>query len=156
MRPPLPNPRFNTYSQGQGDVNSDGDPQIKTIAIRRLFKFEIQYVKVTEFHPVQKPQFTLVIPPGSCWLGTSLCQQHAEHLGLTNLTFYGLPSSLGSEVGPPHFMAWQTEAQREVISTPRTPRGNKFQSSNSNSELFDSKTLCVELAMCCEFQIPLS
>ena len=49
------------YSQFHIDVSSDGSPHFSGIFRSRCW-CDIQDVQVTDFHPVQKPQFTLVIP----------------------------------------------------------------------------------------------
>ena len=52
----------NQYSQGQGDLSSDGDTQVNACAIRRLLECDIPDTDALDCQPVQKPQFTLVIP----------------------------------------------------------------------------------------------
>lgn len=60
-------PDSNAYSQGQGDISRGGVPQAKALAIRSWFGFEIQDADITEFQPVQQPEFTL------SFLMTAMC-----------------------------------------------------------------------------------
>ena len=52
----------NQYSQGQGDLSSDGDTQVNACAFRRLLECDIPDTDAPDCQPVQEPQFTLVIP----------------------------------------------------------------------------------------------
>lgn len=70
-------------------------------------------------------------------------QHHAEHLGLINLAYFGLSHSPPQGFDCLHFMAWHTEDQAAVIP-PKIPRKSNRLSQNLNSQLFDSKILCVE------------
>ena len=51
----------NQYSQGQGDLSSDGDTQATAWASRSPLKCDIPHVDAPDCEPVRKPQFTLVI-----------------------------------------------------------------------------------------------
>ena len=52
----------NQYSQGQGDLSSDGDTQVNACASRSHLECDIPDADAPDCQPVQKPQFTLVIP----------------------------------------------------------------------------------------------
>ena len=69
----------NQYSQGQGDLSSDGDTQANASAFRGPLECNIPNGDALDCQPVQKPQLTLVIPHSSPLLGSSLCQSHAEY-----------------------------------------------------------------------------
>lgn len=76
--PPIPD--SNAYSQGLGNFNSDGEPQVKVFVIRSQFSFDIQDAGITDFHPVQKREFTRVTPRDGHLLSTAFCQHCAKHL----------------------------------------------------------------------------
>ena len=115
------------YSQVHVDFSSDGDFHYSTFAIRSLFKCDIQDVQVTDFHPVQKSQFTLsffltataglLSLPALCWA----FEPHRPCLWYHESPAQGLDSL--------HWMAWQTDDQTAVISL-KTPRVNRCQSQN--------------------------
>ena len=52
----------NQYSQGQGDLSSDGDTQVNACASRSPLECDIPDTDAPDCQPVQEPQFTLVIP----------------------------------------------------------------------------------------------
>ena len=51
----------NQYSQGQGDLSSDGDTQVNVSAFKSRLECDIPHVDAPDCQPVRKPQFTLVI-----------------------------------------------------------------------------------------------
>lgn len=136
-------PDSNAYSQVQLDISADGEAQAKSFAIRRQLSFEIQDLDITDFHPVQKPEFTLVIPHDSHLSSTSLYQDHAGQLGLISFAYFGLSHSSLKRFDCLHVIAWHTEDQTVVIS-PKIPRKNNCQSQDLNPQLFTPKLLRVK------------
>ena len=59
LKPPI---LTNTHSQGQGDLSGDGDTQANASAFRSPLECDIPDADAPDCQPVQKPQFTLVIP----------------------------------------------------------------------------------------------
>ena len=65
LKPPI---LTNTHSQGQGDLSGDGDTQVNVSAFKSRLECDIPHVDAPDCQPVQKPQFTPVIPHSShCW-----------------------------------------------------------------------------------------
>ena len=105
----------NQYSQGQGDLSSDGDTQANASAFRGPLECNIPNGDALDCQPVQKPQLTLVIPHSSPLLGSSLCQSHAEHLRLTNFAHFDFHDSPVQRLDSLHWIAWQ----ETVVIPPR-------------------------------------
>ena len=59
LKPPI---LTNTHSQGQGDLSGDGDTQANASAFRSPLEYDNPNADAFDCQPVQKPQFTLVIP----------------------------------------------------------------------------------------------
>lgn len=72
-------------------------------------------------------------------------QPRAEPLGPISLACFGLSHSPPQRFDRLHSMAWHTEDKAAVIPF-KLPRKSNRLSQNSNSQLFDSKVLCVEPA----------
>lgn len=70
-------------------------------------------------------------------------QHRAEHLGLISLACFGLSHSPPQRFDCLHVIAWHTEGQAAAIP-PEIPRKSNCLSQNLNSQLFNSKILCVE------------
>ena len=68
----------NQYSQGQGDLSSEGDTQVNASVFKSRLEYDIPDVDAPDCQPVQNHSslFSFIMQP---LLGSSLCQSHAEH-----------------------------------------------------------------------------
>lgn len=143
-------PDSNAYSQVQGDVSGDGEPQVKAIAIGSQLSIDIQNVRTTDLQPVQNPEFT---PCHRSW------QPFAEHCFMPALCWACGPyrhAYFGHHHGPlqrfgcPHFMARHAEDQTDGVS-PKVPMGEWLPEPEC-----EPRTVWLQNSICkaskCEFQ----
>lgn len=137
-------PASNAYSQGQGDISTGGEPQAKAWAIRSWFGFQIQDADIADFQPVQQPEFTLVIPHDSHWLGSSLCSIMLSIWASSALPTLVFPMALlrGWVVS----ILWRGTLRTSSRDSPQDAKEEQSPEPELQLQLFDSKSLCVEPA----------